>query len=241
MVEHPFRSQFGAGRVRIAYIAVVIALYGSSVANAGFIWTSDWQITTQNSAAGPSAMSLASLAAGPTGQSGAPDDSVEISGQSFFAGYNNNDSYSITAYAQRQFELTGYSSPVRVTIQTVIDGWATFNTWGLRATLMGSSGVDGNMQTYQRSMLMPGTNQYSIVQTRDIWLGNGTYTFTANIKPTITPSSYTSMTAQGYVEGRINVGIAVVPEPSSIVATAIGLCLIGGYARRKRRFRHRSA
>ena len=235
MVEHPFRSQFGAGRVRIAYLAAIVALYGSSVANAGFIWTSDWQITTQNSSAGPAVMGLMSLAAPPSNQPGNPNDNVEISGQSFFAGYNTNDSYSITAYAQRQFELTGYSSPVQVTIQTVIDGWATFNTWGLRATLMGASGVDSNMQTYQRSMLMPGTNQYSIIQSRDIWLNNGTYTFTANIKPTITPSSYTSMMAQGYVEGRINVGIVVVPEPSSLAVTGIGVCVLGIYMRFKRR------
>jgi hypothetical protein len=235
MVGHPHRRQFGAGCVQIASFLAVLAVQGSSVAKAGFIWTSDWQITTQSSNNGPVAMGLMSLAAPPSSQPNGPGDSVELSGQSFFAGYNSNDSYSTTAYAQRQFELTGYSSPVKVTIQTVIDGWATFNAWGLRATLMGASGIDNNMQTYQRSMLLPGTNQYSIVQSRDIWLNNGTYTFTANIKPTITPSSFTSLMAQGYVEGRINVGIVVVPEPSSLAATGTGLCVLGIYMRYKRR------
>lgn len=232
MVGHAFQRQFGAGCVNtLVAFFFVIALSPYQSANAGFLWTTDWVISSQSD---QNPVGLMKLAAPPDSNNTKSTDYVDISGQAYYWAASVDSAYDAATYAQREFQLTGYSAPVRVTIQTVIESWATLSNWGLRASMVGSSGVLGDMQAYQRNMLLPGSNHYKMIQTRELVLDNGFYTFAAYVQPTITPNQFVAFTGQGFVQSNMTVGITVVPEPSAFVSLGLGLVAGAAYFSRKR-------
>lgn len=227
MVVRTLRRRFGAGCVPSLFLAGLWVLQAMPVAQAGFVWTTDWKVTNETT----SSNSLRANGIADTPQS----DFIQLSAQSSYFSQSPDYSYTTIEYAEREFQLSGFSEPVRVSIQTVIDGWASVDTFGVRATIQGESGIRDNMQTYQRSLIMPGTNRLAVNQTRDIFLTNGTYTFLSSIRPTITPKSVLMINGTGYIESQMLVNITVVPEPSAFIGLGIGMAMIGIYRTRFRK------
>ncbi len=222
MVVRTLRRRFGAGRVTSLILVVFLQWLASPASHADFMWISDWKVTSLSSATSPGNFNVLA-----TGIADPPQtDFIELSVESVFASQKPADTHTTVQYAQREFQLSGYSEPVQVSIQTVIDGWATFNTFGIKASIFGETGIDNNMQTYQRSMILPGTNHLTINQTRDLYLPNGTYTFMSSLKPSITPSSMMLTNGVGLLDAKMLTSITVVPEPSAFVVIGIGLSIL---------------
>lgn len=236
MVERPPRSRFGAGCDRYLYLflAWLVVTGFSGTARAGFNWVSDWDVrTTTQQVYVPTAFIEPPNPAYP--------DFVTLSASAMYLAADPQQSYQVAAIAERQFHLSGFNEPVRVTIQTVLDGWISFNRWGLKGDMLSNNGVDSSLQTLQRYQLLPGTNHLRITQTRDIFVTNGYHSLTADLLPSIGPNYLNSSDAYGFVSSQLQIGVyaingvLLVPEPSAYVATATGLCLLLCYRRRSRR------
>lgn len=226
MVVRTLRRRFGAGCVPTLFFVGLWLWQAVPVAQAGFVWTTDWKVTNETTSSNN--LRGNGIADPP------PTDFIQLKAQSSYLSQSPDYTYTSAEYAEREFQLSGFSEPVKVSIQTVIDAWASLDTFGVRATIHGESGIVDNMQGYQRSLIMPGTGHLSLNQTRDIYLTNGTYTFLSSLRPTITPKSVLMVSGAGYIESQMLVNITVVPEPSAIIGIGIGLTLVGLYRRRFR-------
>jgi hypothetical protein len=222
MVDRALWSQIGAGRGKHLRILIFLfLLFTGSNAHAGFNWVSDWSVTTVNVNIPPAFL---------TPPNPSYPDFIVISGSSSYVSNDPQQTYTTASYAERQFQLAGFNEPVRVTIQTVLEGNVNFNQWGLRAGLNSNNGIGNDIQTIQRFQLLPGSNRIRITQTRDVYVGNGTHTISASIDPLITPNyTISSSLANAYVEGTLQIGVyaingmLLVPEPSSWVAASTGI------------------
>ena len=215
MVDRARLSRIGAGcEIKKGILVLTLLLFTGGRADAGFNWVSDWKVTVSN-------LNVPSTLSAPPPPV-LDQDFITITGSSNFVSNDPQQTYTTASYAERQFELSGFSEPVRVTIQTVMEGWVTFNQWGLRAGLSSNNGVENNIQTMQRFQLLPGSNRIRITQTRDVWLTNGVHTISASLDPLITPSYLIGSVANAYVEGTLQIGV-LVPEPSSWIAASSGL------------------
>lgn len=221
MVDRALLSRIGAGcGIKKWILVFAVLLFTGSRAEAGFNWVSDWSVTINNLNLPPAFI---------TPPAPSYPDFIVIAGSSNYVSNDPQQTYTTASYAERQFELSGFNDPVRVTIQTVMEGWVTFNQWGLRAGLSSNNGVENNIQTMQRFQLLPGTNRIRITQTRDIYVNNGVHTISANIDPVITPNYLIGSVANAYVEGTLQIGIyaingqILVPEPSSWIAAGTGI------------------
>ena len=233
MVERPLGSQFGAGCGKLVVLCCLMTYLGQAKAHAGFNWVSDWSVASLSN------VDLSPAVLSPPN----PDypDFVTISGSALYVASNPQQSFQTASIAERQFQLTGFAEPVRVTIQAVLDGWITFNRWGMKAELIGSNGVGNDVQSLQRYQLLPGTNHVRITQTREILLTNGIHSLTADIAPTIGPNFMAAYDAYGYVDAQLQIGIyaingiLLVPEPSSYIASCSGMIVLLAYRWRSRR------
>lgn len=233
MLERPPRSRFGAGCGKYLFLFCLFVSQATGTASAGFNWTSDWNISTASS------MYIPPAVLNPPN----PDypDFVTLSASAMYLAADPQQNFQVAAIAERQFQLSGFNEPVRVTIQTVLDGWITFNRWGLRGQILSTNGVGDDIQNLQRYQLLPGTNHVRITQTRDILLTNGTHSLTANLLPSVGPNFLNAYDAYGFADAQLQIGIyaingvLLVPEPSSYIASVTGLFLMLGYRARSRR------
>jgi len=221
MVDRARLSQIGAGCGKhIRILIFFLLLFTGSRAEAGFNWVSDWSVTNVNVNIPPAYL---------TPPNPNYPDFIVITGSSNYVSNDPQQTYTTASYAERQFELSGFNEPVRVTIQTVLEGNVNFNQWGMRAGLNSNNGIGNDIQTMQRFQLLPGSNRIRITQTRDIYVANGTHTIFASIDPLITPNYLISSIANAYVEGSLQIGIyaingqILVPEPSSWIAASTGI------------------
>lgn len=194
--------------MKIPIIFFVIAFLCFSEAKAGFNWISDWNVT--------------SFDGNKKEKIDVPQtNDLEIFGHAFLE-YN---SYSfIHSYAFRQFELSGYSEPVQISIQTVLKGFSNINNFGLRTTSIVENGIDSDLQTYQRSFTMPGFNNFIMNRTRTIYLTNGIYNLQSEFNPIISPSFPTFSSASIY--GSSYIDVQIVPEPHSFILIIFGIFFI---------------
>jgi hypothetical protein len=187
-----------------------------NTSKAGFVWLTDWNITTLNKISTPILTS-------------ASNDFVELHAYESYNG-NPQQNEKISSYAKRQFQLSGFNEPVRITIQTVIDGFAKNDQFGSRIGLFNINGIDDNLQSLQRNMIMPGTSRLTATMTRDVYLSNGIHTISESINSIVSPD-YIYYIGTASIKGTAKGGIIAingvpVPEPYSIVSLTLGFFTI---------------
>lgn len=189
----------------IAFLAILFLF--SNESKAGFNWISDWNVTSFDGTK--------------TEKINVPEtNNVEIFGNAVL----EIDSYSfVHSKAFRQFELSGYSEPVQVSIQTVLKGFSNINNFGLRTTSIVENGIDFDLQNYQRSFVMPGSSEFTMNRTRTIQLTNGIYNFQAEFDPIISPNLQLYSAS---IYGSAYMNIQIIPEPSSVVLLILGIVFI---------------
>jgi len=183
-----------------------------NTSNAGFVWLTDWNITTSDQISTNSSNDLVKLHA--------------------YESYNGNTQQNekISSYAERQFQLSGFNEPVRITIQTTIDGFFKNDQFGSRIGLFNVNGIDENLQSLQRNMIMPGKIRLTATMTRDVYLSNGIHTISESINSIISPD-YIHYIGTASVKGTAVGGIIAingvhVPEPRSLAGLSLGFFTI---------------
>jgi hypothetical protein len=179
---------------------------------AGFVWLTDWNITTSNQIS-----------------TNTSNDFVELHAYESYDG-NPQKNEKISSYAERQFQLSGFNEPVRITIQTAIDGFSKNDQFGSRIELFNINGIDENLQILQRNMIMPGTSRLTATMTRDVYLSNGIHTISESINSIVSPD-YIYYIGTASIKGTATGGIIAingihVPEPYSIASLILGFFTI---------------
>lgn len=194
------------------WFLTVIFLFSSTSCYGGFTWLNDWKVEVKKNTAIQNLQISSDLVSIP-------------------ASYNHNPQINVNSLASREFELNGYNEPVSVTIQTTLRGTMKFLEWGLATGLVGNTGIDGDLQTYERYQILPGTSFVNFTVERDVLLTNGKYVlsgnFASDIRPNIIIPSYIYINTDGWLDFTITkVNNQYIPEPSGFVTIGIGLCAL---------------
>lgn len=189
----------------------IFLIFFCSTANAGFEWTSDWNLTVNKN-----------------GLNFHMTDENQLIQMPAFAQYPE-DKF-IESQALRSFSLSGFNDPVKVTLYASLQGIMKFDQWGLATNLSINSGINNDVLQIQRYKTIPGLYFFRFETNWDIYLNNGKYFVHAQAKPIIMPNFILTRYQNALIDSTLEFGIIKInsqpiPEKSSIISLFIGFTI----------------